>query len=361
MPPKRLDTDQVYLTFPQNDFDPKECLNLLVQREPQLKWAVVAQELHQDGQPHLHVLAKMKSRIRYNLNHFDYAGGGKHGNHQSAKFLKKCLAYVCKSGTYFAHGIDPAEFLKPSTKSTDGGGKMTDQVARAILQGATDAEITATHPGFVLLHTRQLSAFRALAGSWKSTTGESTKPVSVTVKPTSRSASSTHSIVLDGTMSQEFRSPAIWISGPTKTGKSSAILKLLENSRGFLLPYNSDFTLWADHQYDFAYCDEFHGQLTVSFLNEWIQGTHMHLNTKGSSVQKRHNLPTFILSNFSPRECFPKAAHLETLIGRLICLELEPGEFALDFLDIQVLAPKDVPPPANEGSQEDPIIVVGDD
>lgn len=361
MPPKRLDTDQVFLTFPQNDTDPQECLNLLVQREPQLKWAVVAQEQHKDGQPHLHVLAKMKSRIRYSLNHFDYAGGGKHANHQAAKYLKKCLAYVIKFGTYFAHGIDPAEFLKSSTKSTDGGGKMTDQVARAILQGATDAEITATHPGFVLLHTRQLSAFRALAGSWKSTTGGSTNSVSLTVRPTNRNPFSAHSIVLDATMSQEFRSPAIWISGPTKTGKSSAIRKLLENSRGFLLPYNSDFSLWADNQYDFAYCDEFHGQLTVSFLNEWIQGTHMHLNTKGSSVQKRHNLPTFILSNFSPRECFPKAAHIETLIGRLLILELEPGEFALDFLDIQVVDKLLPQRPESEGSQEDPIIVVGDD
>jgi len=342
MPP-RLDTDKVFLTFPQNDTSPDEALKLLVDREGErLEWAVVAQEQHQDGHLHLHALAKMNRRIRCNLDHFDYVGKGKHGNYQPVRYLNKCLAYVIKCGTFIAHGIDPHAYLKeratPGTKT-----KSTDQVALAMQQGATVADLLTTHPGFVLLHQRCINDFRQLL----TTTALSTMPPSsiARLKLSSTGSAGGISWSLHRTMSQEFRHNALWICGPTKTGKSSVLLKLLSTHQGYLMPFNNDHASWRDHAYDFAYCDEFTGQLTVHFLNEWIQGTRMHLNTKGSSVIKDHNLTTIIVSNNTPQQCFPKAAHIDTLLGRLTIIEVPLGSFATEFLDIEY------EPFTQEGSQ----------
>lgn len=333
MPP-RLDAKAVFLTFPQNDTSPETALQAIIDREGErLKWAVVARELHLDGHPHLHVLVTFSSRIRCKLDHFDYVGGNKHGNYQSARYPKKCLAYVVKKGEFVAFGIEPLEYLKED-HSAKKGKKMTDELAKAIQDGATDAALLAMSPGFVMLHLRQIDAFRTRLSLLSKTTRTDTA-TTVTLSLTSPTVSPV-TWSMNRTSSQKFRNPALWLCGPTKTGKTTVLDELFRSLAGFQIPFNNDFSLWLDHAYDFAYCDEFHGQLTVAFLNAWIQGHPMHLNTKGSSVMKNHNLPTIIVSNFTPQQCFPKAQQLETLLGRLVILEVSANEFASDLLKIVV-------------------------
>jgi len=332
---RRLDCFRVFLTFPQNDTTPTVALQRMVETEKELEYAVVGREPHADGQPHLHVYAKMKKRTRVTLRHFDYVGSGKHGNYQRVVHPAECLAYVMKGGDYVAHGCDPKELLaKLSGQKKE---KLSDQIARAIIEGASDAELLATHPGFVLLQGHRIASFRLLATAANSATRIPPNFGEITVRNDNDVSGQVW--CLDRTLSAPFRTPAIWIYGPTKTGKSSVFLELSKSLEGFLLPFNNDFRFYADNAYDFAYCDEFHGQLTVTFLNEWIQGTPMNLNTKGSTVRKTHNLTTLICSNYSPFECFPKARQLDTLLGRLVVVSVPPGSFALDFLTF-VLRPR---------------------
>lgn len=322
----------VYMTFPKNATAPGTALAKLLETETELEYAVVGQEAHKDGHPHLHVFAKFKKRVRYSLSHFDYVAGGKHGNYQAVKFPRECLRYCIKDGNYVAHGCEPKALLEKLKKKKKE--KLSDLVAQSIRQGATDAELVDTYPGYVLLQGHRIASFRTLLTSLSGTGDASASGCKVTLKNATGACVASWS--LDSRSQMPFRHPALWICGPTKTGKSTVLNTLSESSRGFQLPFNGDFQYWRDNSYDYAYCDEFHGQLTVTFLNEWIQGTPMHLNTKGSSYQKKHNLPTIILSNYTPAECFPKARNLDTLIGRLEILEVPSGSYAMDFLSIEL-------------------------
>ena len=41
--------------------------------------------------------------------------------------------------------------------------------------------------------------------------------------------------------------------------------------RGYQIPKNGYYNDWTDDAFDFAYIDEFKGQISITFLNEWLQ------------------------------------------------------------------------------------------
>lgn len=77
------------------------------------------------------------------------------------------------------------------------------------------------------------------------------------------------------------------------------------------MPKNNYWNDWLDGAYDFAYIDEFKGQLPITLLNEFLQGSPMKLRGRYSDVQKENNLPVFILSNFDPYGCYDKCTRSE--------------------------------------------------
>jgi len=327
MPPK-LDTKVVFITFPQNDTLPEVCLERIVSVETphSLQWAVVAREQHLDGNNHLHCLLVFAERRRVLLNHFDYIAT-KHGNYQSARSVRRTLAYVMKKGAFVAHGIDPVKFLKEQEK----GPKLCDEVAGRLMQGATAVDLLGTHPGFVLMHARKIVDFQSLLHS--KTLAAEIPCVTGTI--IAELPSTAFRQDFGPTIVRGFRTPGIWIYGPTGLGKTTFVRMLSETFRGYQIPYNNDHSLWDDNNYDFSYCDEFKGQLTMTFLNEWIQGSVMHLNTKGGSKVKRKNVLTIILSNFSPMDCYKNAINIDPLLGRLHLLEFRAGEKVCEFLKLE--------------------------
>lgn len=54
-------------------------------------------------------------------------------------------------------------------------------------------------------------------------------------------------------------------------------------------------------------------------MNSWLQGSTMNIRQKGSQCIKVQNIPTIILSNFTPHEAYSKTApeKLETLLARI--------------------------------------------
>lgn len=81
-----------------------------------------------------------------------------------------------------------------------------------------------------------------------------------------------------------------------------------------------------DNDYDLVVIDEFKGQKTIQFLNEFLQGSRMTLKQKGKQYLKEKNVPVIILSNFRLDECYPKAHldnRLDTLACRLEIIEVE--------------------------------------
>jgi len=154
-----------------------------------------------------------------------------------------------------------------------------------------------------------------------------------------------------------FKTPQFWIYGPPNTGKSTFITKLEQAGlKGFEIPINNDFANWNDELYDFAYIDEFKGQLTIQFLNLFLQGSTMTLPGKyvaGGRIKKK-NLPIFILSNYSPEQVYHKKSvfDLEPLLCRLRVI------FLNSFKDYEIRS--EAPSPATPLLIESPDIGISD-
>ena len=71
--------------------------------EAKLSWAVVAEESHKSGEPHVHAIVQFAERLDLkNANPVLDALTGKHGNYQSVKSAKKGLA-LCVQGRSVYH------------------------------------------------------------------------------------------------------------------------------------------------------------------------------------------------------------------------------------------------------------------
>ena len=81
------------------------------------------------------------------------------------------------------------------------------------------------------------------------------------------------------------------------------------------MPTNNDWNGYAGE--DNLYIDEYKGQLTVQELNRICDGG-AKVNTKGGTAMLSWTPTVYVLSNFSPRECYGKCddALLNTLFNR---------------------------------------------
>lgn len=85
------------------------------------------------------------------------------------------------------------------------------------------------------------------------------------------------------------------------------------------MPLAEDFyDYYNDDDYDMIVLDEFKGQKTIQFLNEWLQGSPMTFRRKGSQGLKRSNLPMVIISNFHLGEIYKDQVKVGLLQSRLL-------------------------------------------
>ena len=101
------------LTFPQTEVS-KELAMERIKTHPwttPLEWAVVAQEKHANGDPHLHAVVKFEERFQTRKQDcFDFICQ-KHGNYQVSRSAKGSVQYVIKYGDYVSYLIDVPQFL----------------------------------------------------------------------------------------------------------------------------------------------------------------------------------------------------------------------------------------------------------
>lgn len=118
--------------------------------------------------------------------------------------------------------------------------------------------------------------------------------------------------------------------------------------------------------YDLAVIDEFRGSdKPLGWLNLWLQGNPMPLRKKGSQYTKEQNIPTIILSNYSPREAYSKVPDhiLGTLLSRLEVISVTNIHFDDDFWpklgrpQPKVLVPDTQKPKQTQPSEKDEEII----
>jgi len=86
-----------FLTYPQCE-ESKEALLCFLACTADIKYYLIAKELHQDGKPHLHCCVEFKNTERHGVDWLDF--NGKHPNKQDPRSWAACQTYCKKDGDY---------------------------------------------------------------------------------------------------------------------------------------------------------------------------------------------------------------------------------------------------------------------
>jgi len=313
----RLNAQVLFLTFPQCETSKEQAMENLLGLYPDLDWAIIAQEAHQDGTPHLHLVTRLakKTNIR-NSAHLDQVAG-QHGNYQSAKKLSAVLRYVRKSDEKpLEHGPVPTalDMVQSNTKIPQG-----EIIFEKLKGGIPLREIVDDHPAYSLINLPKMKTMKNFLEMTTTTTP------SLTIHCHSATSLTTHSVVnwfrLNLSTPREFKQPQLWLWGPANTRKTSAMRLLRPFKRVYDVPHEEFDDFYADEDFDVAFLDEFTpGCRKVDFLKLFLQGDKMSIRVKGHQALKTKIIPVVICSNFCPDECFT-GKELEAMLCRLKVVE----------------------------------------
>jgi len=298
-----------------------------------VQWAVLAEEQHQDGSPHLHAVVCFATKVKTtNPGFLDLnpdSSTNFHGNYQTLKNLQKALTYLQKTGTenVTAYGVDLDSLLHKK-------GSQAAQAANILNDGGTLEDVRGALPGFFLLNMHRLMDYESYMKRRREDDFKELKCFSVN-NPLETSATVT-SIVewLNQNIKKErtFKQPQLWIwSRRPNAGKTSLAMKLAEFVRIYWVP-NSEQWLndYEDDLYDVVVLDEYKGHWTVSMINKFAEGSPMAIPVKCAAGQhlKKHNVPMIVLSNYPIMEAYPNVSQdrLATVQARFLEVEVQEGE-----------------------------------
>lgn len=303
----RMDAITVLCTWPQCN-KPLEEMATAIREMPNIEWYIVSAETHQTGEPHRHALIHFNRRKHWtNFKPFDDIGG-KHGDYKPGKGLPTMIQYVCKEGQFVAHGIDVQKFLTAAKrhKST-----TSTVVAEAILEGKSFQTILDHNPGFVLLHKKQILDFYDMKKEIDM------KKALIPWTPIQMKNSQTaEERIIAGwlnknvplTPNRPLGETQLYIWGNTNLGKSHLAMQLSKYLLSYPCTNMEKFFDSLSEKHTLIIFDEFHGQHTITFMNQILDGQHMQIPQKGTMYFKTNNPMVIILSNFPPERCYPNIA-----------------------------------------------------
>jgi len=301
----RLQGKGFILTWPQCNEAKEAVLERILQQYGEaLTFAVVSQEMHQDGTPHLHAVLSFKAKKTFSgANCFDSLANS-HGNYQTARQLRQSVKYVVKDGDFIAHGITVGEFLaaaesKQSTKAT---------IMALELAKTNNLEcLNEMDPGFVMMNLRKLKEYQANLQTWMMKppkTWESLQMESIPALELSPAL-----VKLAGWLNKNLGRPRrmrqkqLLLSSPPGFGKTTLKEILREYFRIYDHSDNKWFCDYDPRRHDIICFEEFKG-LPLTLMNKVLDGSIVRLETKGGSVIKDVNCPCLILTNLEKAEMF---------------------------------------------------------
>jgi len=296
----RMNSINIFCTWPQCDED-KGTVLARIMAWHNVEWAVVAKEDHKETDGvHLHAVVHLSKKCNVRTTTVFDAWAGKHGDYKSCRDLKNSVNYVIKDGDYVSNGIDLEKFLeeKKSAKSS--------LVAEMVKTDIPLAEIMEKESGFWLLHSKQIKEFKA---EWSQV--QLTKTLTgfqlVQMRSNLKSWEKEIGIWLNTNLTQVVRplgSLQLFLYGKTAVGKTHMCMELAKMVKTFWATSCEHFFDRLDDTYDLIVMDEFHGQQTITFMNQFIDGQPMVLPQKGCQYHKVRNVPIIILSNYAPKDCY---------------------------------------------------------
>ena len=101
----QLNGRNLFLTYPKNDGKKEELLAMLLEKLKtyDIQYIIVAEEAHEDGEPHLHSFVSLAKRVCFKRpDCLDF--NGKHGDYALAKSCEHSIDYVKKDGNFLEYG-----------------------------------------------------------------------------------------------------------------------------------------------------------------------------------------------------------------------------------------------------------------
>lgn len=285
----------------------------------------VAQELHQDGNKHLHCVVIFKDKQHFrDPSCFDFLGG-KHGKYEVVRSLKETAKYLTK------HDKNPAEYNIDLKQVCVGQARRsTAIIAQRLIAGETVRDV-ALDPEYssTILHlgVQKVMAFAQLV----STSSKPRLPWDsfVCSAPFRLPPDPLHLIAkwIDEALYRDRhpKSPQLWIwshaSNMNKTRLSDELEKY--GVRIFRPAQNGYWNGYQDGLYDLVYFDEFKGSYTIQDMNLFLGGSPCLLNAKAGQVDKRQNIPCLITANYPPEGVYLKnPERIQNLASRLLVVEV---------------------------------------
>nr|QXP07722.1 MAG: replication associated protein [Arizlama virus] len=294
----RLAARYIFLTWPHNA-QPKEVILANIQNlfEAKLAYAIVCEELHEDGIPHRHAVVAFKRKQNLkSLLRLD-ALAGSHGDYKACRDMPASIVYCKKDNHFIEFGDDPS----PAAKI-----RPSDAIAKLAREGNDIFDIDKVFPAFVLFHKRKVDEYILLQQLAKDREAQPAHLVWHSIdyldKPELWPEGSGWREICDW-MDVNFSNPRyhrekqLYVWGKTGMGKSLLIIWLKQFFHIYPMPHSKWMNDLDMKRHQLLVCDEFNGCYPISFINEFVQGTDMPLETKGGIVLKNKNLPVIFLSN----------------------------------------------------------------
>ncbi len=336
----RMHAKKFFLTFPKCKTSREDAMACILAMKPRM--AIVAQELHKDGDTHLHVFVEFEKKkdIR-RPDAFDIVAG-QHGNYQTARNRRHVIRYVTKSDPdYICFGItrDGIQHLLNHASLAQSLKELEDDPDWRKFAINHPALFVRNHIGLVRYSSVLRSKrHRDVVQPWV------IRPYVLEhdMFPNYNEATTQHELYkwllgVNSKVARPRRTPQLFIFGKTGLGKTLLIDRLRQHFRIYNMPHEHFYDEYDDDLYDLAVLDEFFGNKPLSFLNMWLEGMIFTVRVKGAQYVKRFRIPTIILSNMSPSECYHTLSHtrkpvVDAFIARLVVIHLT--ESLVRFLNL---------------------------
>jgi len=100
--PFQLNSSRLFLTYPECSIKKEDALKLLTEKGLGIEEYIIAEELHQNGNKHLHVFLKLSTSFRTRDQRF-FDLNGFHGNYQGCRSEKNVIKYCSKEEDYISN------------------------------------------------------------------------------------------------------------------------------------------------------------------------------------------------------------------------------------------------------------------
>jgi len=312
----RLEAKKFFLTFPQNTTAKETALENIKLRLPKYLWVMIAQEVHQDGEKHLHIGIEFCEKLRTrNADFFDCIAG-KHGNYQTMKDARGTIKYLRKEDA------DPlVDGTVPSID--DKKGQKGNAVAAMVSAGSSLKQIFDSEPGYFLSNKRKIEELAGWINQLKYLEAIVPFPgrffYSSSDLGTAEIVSWLNGNLIPSCPPRPLKSKQLYIQGPASYFKTSLIVLLEKWFRVYWVPMDEEFyDYYDDSNYDLIVFDEFKLQKKLQWLNKFIEGAPVLVRKKGvPGMMKRKNLPVVFLSNYSVFSLLPDDNDRELFESRI--------------------------------------------